>query len=125
MLTRVLLPVAATLGAIAVLLGAFGAHGLESRLSPSSLKTWATAVDYQFIHVLVLLILGFIRPNLKQAKWIDYAALFIFLGIVLFSGSLYLLALTQIKLFAYLTPVGGLCFILGWLCIAIHGFIKS
>ena len=101
---------------LSVILGAFAAHGLKSKLSSSMLDVFQTGVHYQMMHslaILLLVILYRIWPN----QWLTYGAVAMAIGIVFFSGSLYLLALTEIKWFGPITPLGGLCFIAGWICI--------
>lgn len=105
-------------GLTAVILGAFGAHGLEGKISDKHIDTWRTAVDYQFYHTLALLFLA----TFSRAKnaFIRLSYISFILGILLFSGSLYLISthsLTQIGSLSVLgpiTPIGGLCFIVGW-----------
>lgn len=101
--------------ALAVALGAFGAHGLKGRISSDMLAVWQTAVQYHAWHAIGLLAVGFLEPSLwsKAAGWLLAA------GIVLFSGSLYALALGAPRLFGAVTPFGGLSFIIGWLAFAI------
>ena len=101
-------------GALSVALGAFAAHGLEETLSPRYLQTFRTAVLYQFLHTLALLgvvclPVTLFKPHFRT--WIlgSFAA-----GILLFSGSLYLLVLLELPLLGAITPIGGLGFILGW-----------
>jgi uncharacterized membrane protein YgdD (TMEM256/DUF423 family) len=109
----------ATALAVAVILGAFGAHGLRSRLDAYSRDIYETAVMYHFFHALGLLIVslmpksGFLTDT--QASWVCglLAA-----GIVLFSGSLYVLAVTRITVLGAITPIGGVAFIAGWLVLA-------
>ncbi len=114
---------ASLLGMLAVITGAFGAHGLKAVLSTSQLEVWHTAVQYNFYHVFALLFLStFKEPKGKLIKAAYY--LFTF-GILFFSGSLYLLSCRSILGWDWLivmgpiTPLGGLLFILGWLMIAI------
>lgn len=109
---------AAVYGLLAVVTGAFGAHALKSKLEPAQLEVWHTAVQYQFYHVFALLFLATLNPsNNNLLEWSYY---FFTFGIVLFSGSLYLLAtrdllgMNWIKLLGPITPLGGLFFILGW-----------
>jgi len=105
---------AAALGLLAVALGAFGAHALKGALqSNETTAIWETAVLYHFIHAVVLLVLA-TRPGAGGAA----SSLFV-AGIVLFSGSLYLLALTNVKWLGAITPLGGLCFLAGWSCLVI------
>lgn len=109
---------ASLFGAIAVIFGAFGAHSLKAALSSGALEIWAKGVEYQFYHTFALLFLSlFVNENDKLIKW---AYTFFTLGILFFSGSLYLLATRELLNLDFLnyigpvTPVGGLCFILGW-----------
>lgn len=106
---------AALAGASGIALGAFGAHALRARLDPAALATWNTAVLYHLVHALALLALALFaratgRPVLLPSTL--FAA-----GIVLFSGSLYLLALTSWRWLGPLTPLGGVAFIAGWLAL--------
>jgi len=102
---------------LAVLLGAFGAHALKARLSPEMLQIYKTAVDYQFYHALGLLLIGLIGFHINS-KWISRAGIFLISGIILFSGSLYVLSLSGIRVFGAITPIGGLSFVAGWVCLA-------
>ena len=97
---------------LAVALGAFGAHGLKNIATDAALQTWETAAQYHFYHALALLLIGILARDYPRAI---IAGRFMLAGIVLFSGSLYLLALTQIKMLGAITPLGGVCFLLGWL----------
>src|SRR5882672_7026657 len=98
---------------IGVGFGAFGAHGLRSRLSPEMLGVFETGVRYQMYHALALLITSAAIGRLGDARWSFIA------GIVLFSGSLYALALTGISTLGAITPIGGLMFLVGWSCLAL------
>ncbi len=117
---RVALRTAALLGALAVGLGAFGAHGLKDLLLHNgSTAVWEKAVFYHFIHALVLFVLAQ-RSTIQRGPWISFL-----LGIFLFSGSLYLLALTNLKWFGIITPLGGLSFITGWLWLAAKPLVSK
>jgi uncharacterized membrane protein YgdD (TMEM256/DUF423 family) len=106
-------------GAIAVMLGAFGAHGLKPMLLESGRwDTFNLAVEYQFYHTLALLATGLISYHFDSRKF-AYAAISFFVGIILFSGSLYLLSILNEPILGALTPFGGVAFILGWLFLAI------
>ncbi len=107
--------------ALAVTLGAFGAHGLRSQLTPEAMMTFKTAVLYQFIHALGILLIGILSLQMKTPL-LDYSGWCFLAGIILFSGSLYVLAVNPIKLIGILTPLGGLLFISGWVILC---FIKS
>jgi uncharacterized membrane protein YgdD (TMEM256/DUF423 family) len=113
------------IGSLAALLGvgagAFGAHALRQRLTPDMLAVFETGVRYQLVHALALLAVAWAcarwpGPASRAAGW-----LFI-VGIVLFSGSLYLLVLTGMRSFGAVTPIGGVAFLLGWACLAWAGW---
>lgn len=108
-----ILGLAAFFGMSGVMLGAFAAHGLKGRLTPDMLNVFQTAVHYQLWHALAVMLLVVLYRQRPQAL-LTWAALSMLVGIGLFSGSLYLLALTGIKWFGPVTPLGGLCMILGW-----------
>jgi uncharacterized membrane protein YgdD (TMEM256/DUF423 family) len=114
---------AASSAMLAVILGAFAAHGLKSTLSESLLAVFQTGVHYQFFHSLGIILLVLLYRQQAQVALL-WSAGFMLAGIVLFSGSLYALALTDIKWFGPVTPVGGLCFILGWAMLVVAA-IKS
>ena len=100
--------------ALAVVLGAFGAHALRDSLSDSQLEVWKTAVSYHFYHGLGMLLLTGIfifRPN----KWLYRAIIVLGVGILFFSGSLYLLTTMEWTFLGPVTPIGGVAFIIGWL----------
>lgn len=119
MMNRRIILTASLFGFTAVVLGAFGAHGLKSQVSPDALEIWSKGVEYQFYHTFALLFLS--QLSLNQPKLIKLAYWFFSFGIILFSGSLYLLATREITQIAFgrfigpVTPIGGLLFILGWL----------
>ena len=104
---------------IGVALGAFGAHGLKTKVAPEMLTVWNTAVQYHLIHALGLLLIGILVHLMPAAPLIKSGGWSILLGILLFSGSLYALVLTGIKLLGIITPFGGVAFLIGWLLIAI------
>lgn len=105
----------AVYGFLAVALGAFGAHALRSRLSVELLQVWHTAVEYQFYHALALLLVGLWLQRLPTATSLKYATLCFALGVLLFSGSLYALALSGLRVLGAITPLGGVLFLCGWL----------
>lgn len=118
------LTIAAMLGGIAVVLGAFGAHALKSTLTPEALESFQTGVKYQFLHVLLLLFVNMFSDfTNKQKNTISYVLI---LGILFFSGSIYLIHLTPIsaKSIWFVTPLGGLMFIIGW-CMLAYNFFKK
>ncbi len=105
---------------VAVMTGAFAAHGLKHLLDAYSLGLIETAVRYQMYHAIALLIVGIfsITPQFSP-RWLKLAAVAFILGIVLFSGSLYLLALSNIRWLGAITPLGGVAFISGWLALLV------
>jgi len=111
-----------TLGAVAmflgVALGAFGAHGLKQRVAADLLSTWNTAVLYHLVHALALVLVGILVQLLPGNSQILTAGGFLVAGILVFSGSLYLLVLTGVKPLGMITPVGGVAFLVGWLLLA-------
>ena len=114
-----ILTIAGISGALAVGLGAFGAHGLEPILIQNGrLDTFETAVSYHFYHTLGLLGLGILALIQPEWKGLSLAAWGMFLGILIFSGSLYILSLSGITWLGAITPIGGVGFILGWLALA-------
>ncbi|MGC8668013.1 MAG: DUF423 domain-containing protein [Chthonomonadales bacterium] len=102
-------------GMIGVMLGAFGAHALKGHLPPASLELWDTAVRYQMTHSVVLLFVGLMAARHPQSATLAWSARMMISGILLFSGSLYLLAAFGARWLGAVTPLGGICFILGWL----------
>ena len=103
-------------GFLAVALGAFGAHGLEGKISEKAIGTWEKAVNYQMFHTMALLVTGFLMTKIQGAG-IAWAGWMFFIGIILFSGSLYLYATTSVKTFTMVTPLGGVAFLVGWVLI--------
>ena len=107
--------IGALLGALAVVAGAFGAHGLEGRLDAQHLTIWHKAVHYHALHALALIVVGLLQRSGSTPTLAGWLMLF---GILLFSGSLYGLALSGLRWLGMITPFGGLAFILGWLALA-------
>ncbi|HJF68929.1 DUF423 domain-containing protein [Staphylococcus kloosii] len=102
---------------MSVATGAFGAHGLEGKLSDKYMSVWEKATTYQMYHGLGLIALGIISGTTSMN--VNWSGWLLFGGIVFFSGSLYILALTQIKILGAITPIGGLMFLAGWLLLVI------
>lgn len=114
---RIFLMIGAVMGALGVGAGAFAAHGLKGQLTPDLLAVFETGARYQMIHALALLAVSLVvartpHPALTFSGW-----LFI-VGVVVFSGSLYVLAITGVRWLGAITPIGGLAMIAGWLCLA-------
>jgi uncharacterized membrane protein YgdD (TMEM256/DUF423 family) len=121
---RIVQTIAALAGATAVVLGAFGAHALRDSLDEHALATWHTAVDYQFWHALALLGVGLLARE-RVTTFLRVAAIAFLVGLVLFCGSLYLLALGAPRGVGAITPLGGLAFIVGWLALAMHAYRET
>jgi uncharacterized membrane protein YgdD (TMEM256/DUF423 family) len=105
-------------GAIAVLAGAFAAHALGPRLSPAYATAFTAAAHYHLVHAVAMAVAALVARGAAKPRAQNAALLFL-AGIVLFSGSLYLLVLTGIRVFAYVTPVGGLAFVAAWILLAL------
>jgi len=118
------LSITAILGFLAILLGAFGAHALKEKLGVDQLKAFETGVRYQMYHVIVLLFVNTYQNFTNKSK--NTISLFFFLGILCFSGSLYLLTTGIIspKFIGPITPIGGLFFMIGWVLILFNFFKK-
>ena len=116
---RTFLLIGALAGFLGVGLGAFGAHGLRSRLSPEILAVFETGVRYQMYHAFALLITAAAVGRFGDARLLVIAGWFFIAGTVLFSGSLYALALTSVSTLGAVTPIGGLAFLVGWACLAL------
>lgn len=111
---KLFLIIASISGLIAVGLGAFGAHALKEKLeTDGTLATFQTAVQYQFYHTLALMAIALLMMK-YQSQWLNYAGYSMAFGILIFSGSLYILCFTGMKWLGAITPIGGLLFILGW-----------
>lgn len=107
------------LALLGVAIGAFGAHGLEDKISEDMLANYQTGAQYQMYHALGLLLIGLIADKLSSSKLIRAAGWLLTVGVVIFSGSLYILSISGNKTFGAITPIGGVCFIIGWACLAI------
>jgi uncharacterized membrane protein YgdD (TMEM256/DUF423 family) len=112
---RLLLAVGGFYAFLAVALGAFGAHGLRARLTPEMLDVYKTGVTYHMWHALAILMVALAADRAGDPKRLVLSGWLLAIGIVLFSGSLYALALTNVRIVGAITPLGGLCFLTGWL----------
>jgi len=110
---------------LAVMAGAFGAHGLRGVITDRGLEVFQTAVTYQMTHAIALILIALLSGFGLSRRLLGLSAGFCFAGIVLFSGSLYLLALTDIHWIGPVTPMGGLCFIIGWGFLVIAGLSRG
>ncbi len=116
---KIFLITGATFGAIAVMVGAFGAHAFKKILEAAArTETFETAVKYQFYHALALVLVGLLFFNSKS-HYLVYSGYSFIVGMVIFSGSLYLICFTGITKFGMITPIGGLLMIAGWLLLAV------
>jgi uncharacterized membrane protein YgdD (TMEM256/DUF423 family) len=117
------------LGAISALIGvgmgAFGTHGLKAILTPEMLMVYQTGVSYQMWHALGLICIALMRQQVPESTLLSLAGWLMFIGILLFSGSLYLLALLNLKWLGMITPIGGSTFLMAWLLIAIFAAKKT
>lgn len=121
-MAKLFITLASLSGMLAVMLGAFGAHALKNKLDAYALGVFETAVQYHFYHSFALLAVGVIALSQPQTTLLKTSGWLFFLGILVFSGSLYLLSLTGVRWLGAVTPLGGLAFIGGWACLAAVGW---
>ncbi|AIQ63280.1 membrane protein [Paenibacillus stellifer] len=114
----------ALLAMLSVAIGAFGAHILKSTLSESSMAVYETGVQYHMMHALGILIVGLAAGHWGESRRLRWTGGLLIAGIVLFSGSLYALSISGIKVLGAITPIGGVCFIVGWLLFAMEAFSR-
>ena len=117
-MAKLFITLASLSGMLAVTFGAFGAHALRSRLDEHALGVYQTAVQYHFYHSLALLAVGVIALSQPQTALLRSSGYLFIVGIVVFSGSLYLLSMSGLRWLGAITPLGGLAFIAGWGCLA-------
>lgn len=115
---KLFLIIGSTAMALAVVLGAFGAHGLKKTLTEEMLTIFETGVTYHFYHAIGLLIVGIIGRHLPNSSLLSWSGWLMLAGILIFSGSLYLLSVSGIRWLGAITPIGGLCFIISWILFA-------
>ncbi len=126
---KIFLALGSTAAAIAVMLGAFGAHALKEKLAPDQLQVFETGVRYQFYHAFALIVVGMLAEKFNSSS-LNYSGWFFIAGIIFFSGSLYLLSTRNLlgienwKFLGPVTPLGGLCFIVGWIFV-LAGILKK
>jgi len=113
--------IGALFGFLAVAAGAFGAHALKSKLPSDLLSTFETGARYQMFHALALVLLGIMAQSIVSPM-LEWSGRFFVGGIILFSGSLYLLVLTGVTALGAVAPIGGLCFMAGWVLLAIGAY---
>ncbi|MBE7679623.1 MULTISPECIES: DUF423 domain-containing protein [Paenibacillus] len=116
---RVWMTVGAVMTMLSVAIGAFGAHMLKEKIGADAIAVYETGVQYHMIHAVALLIVGLTAGQLGVSSKLKWAARLLFIGIIVFSGSLYVLSITGIKVLGAITPIGGVAFIAGWLLFAL------
>jgi uncharacterized membrane protein YgdD (TMEM256/DUF423 family) len=121
-MAKLFITLASLSGMLAVALGAFGAHALRDKLDDYSRGVFETAVQYHFYHSLALLAVGILALSQPQTALLKSSGWLFFLGILIFSGSLYVLSISGVKWLGAITPLGGLAFIAGWACLAATGW---
>ena len=118
-MTRIFLAIAAALGGISVVLGAFASHALKDKLSDRALEIWETGTKYQMYHALALILVALLISRFPNSTLLVVAGYAFVAGVTIFSGSLYALSLSGIKWLGAITPLGGAAFIVGWACLAV------
>ncbi len=121
-MAKLFITLASLSGMLAVVFGAFGAHALKGKLDDQALKVFETAVQYHFYHTFALLVVGVIALNQPQTVLLKSSGWLFVIGILVFSGSLYLLSLTGVRWLGAITPLGGLALLAGWACLAATGW---
>lgn len=125
-LDKIIFSIGSILAGLAVIAGAFASHSLRGYLPEASLSIWQTGVKYQMYHSLTLLLIALVmRLDDDSSLWVKISAIAFIIGILLFSGSLYILSLSNIHWLGIITPFGGIALILGWLCLAIYPWQKG
>lgn len=118
-MAKTFLMIAAISGLLAVAIGAFGAHGLKSRLAEDLMAVYQTGVQYHFYHTLALFMVGLLLLQYPQLGLLKWSGGLLVVGMMLFSGSLYVLAISGVRWLGAITPIGGVAFIAAWLCLLI------
>ncbi|MEL6439214.1 MAG: DUF423 domain-containing protein [Cyanobacteria bacterium J06621_8] len=118
-MARIFLAIAGALGGISVILGAFASHALKEHLSVRALAIWETGTKYQMYHALALVLVALLLTRFPDSTLLTVAGFAFIMGIFMFSGSLYALSFSGIKLLGIITPLGGVAFIIGWLCLSL------
>jgi uncharacterized membrane protein YgdD (TMEM256/DUF423 family) len=116
---KLFLMLGSILMALAVAIGAFGAHGLSGKVTEKMLANWQTGALYHIVHALAIIIIGLTIAKFGNSGLLTTAGWLIIVGILFFSGSLYVMVLTNVKVLGAITPIGGVAFIAGWICYAV------
>ena len=117
--TKLFLSLGAINALLVVLLGAFGAHALKARLSQEMMAVYQTGIQYHFYHAVGLLIVGLVATQIPVTGWLKWSGWLMLAGIIIFSGSLYILSLSGVRGFGAITPIGGTAFIIAWALLAV------
>lgn len=115
----------ALLGMLSVAIGAFGSHILKPVISEHYLQVYETGVQYHMFHALALILIGLTAGQWGESVRLRWAGRLMIAGVILFSGSLYILSISGIKVLGAITPLGGVCFIAGWICLAVEAFSRK
>ncbi|GAB6988436.1 DUF423 domain-containing protein [Paenibacillus pini] len=110
---------------LSVAIGAFGAHMLEPIVGKSAVEVYETGVQYQMMHALGLILIAFAAGSWGDSRRLNFAGWLLFVGIILFSGSLYALTISGVKILGAITPIGGVAFIIGWLLFMIEAYSRK
>lgn len=117
--------IGAILVMLSVMIGAFGAHMLEPIIGEDKLSVYETGVHYHMIHALGIILIGVIAKIFGETKLLVWSARLLLIGVILFSGSLYALSISSLGPLGAITPLGGVCFIAGWICLAVSVLKKG
>ncbi|KZR57639.1 DUF423 domain-containing protein [Pseudobacillus badius] len=104
---------------LSVALGAFGAHGLEGKVEPKYLEIWKTGVQYQMFHAMGMIAVGILMGQVQASSMLNWSGWMMLIGTVIFSGSLYALTLSGVKVLGAITPIGGVAFLVGWVLLIV------
>ena len=124
--TKIFLTLGPIFAALSVASGAFASHALKTKLDTHALEIWETGAKYQMYHAIAILLVGLLALNESMpSNFLNAAGIGFIVGIFLFSGSLYALSLSGVKVLGAITPLGGVAFLIGWMCLAIAGWSQG